>query len=267
MLTFRQICNGLRQLELDAERPVIAHASLSSFGEVQGGAETVVGALLSVVSGLMMPAFTYQTMIVPEVGPPDNGMVYGNGQEANQMAEFFEADLPVDPLMGAIAEALRKHPAARRSTHPILSFSGVNLDHILATQTLEEPLAPIAALSEAGGSVLLIGVDQRANTAIHYAEKLAGLKRFIRWALTPAGIIACPEFPGSSEGFQKIVPHIESCVRQTTIGSATVQAIPLMDLITKANLLLEEDPFALLPDESDDLRVQAARDYIAAHLR
>ena len=82
MLTFRQICNGLRQLELDAERPVIAHASLSSFGEVQGGAETVVGALLSVVSGLMMPAFTYQTMIVPEVGPPDNGMVYGNGQEA-----------------------------------------------------------------------------------------------------------------------------------------------------------------------------------------
>ena len=47
MPSFHDFARGLRQLGIDRERPVIAHASLSAFGQVHGGAETLLGALLA----------------------------------------------------------------------------------------------------------------------------------------------------------------------------------------------------------------------------
>lgn len=235
---------GFKALKVKA--PVIVHASLSSFGQVEGGAETVVEALLAVFSSVMMPAFTYKTMVTPLVGPPDNGLTYGSGADANRMAEFFTLDMPADPLMGIIAETLRRHPRAQRSTHPILSFSGVNVGFALQTQTLREPFAPIGALVAHGGWVLLLGVDHTVNTSIHYAERLAGRKTFIRWALTPQGVVECPNFPGCSAGFQAIAPHVEKVTRRVRIGSALVQAVPLKVLVERIKACLREDPLALL---------------------
>ena len=51
--------------------------------------------------------------------------------------------------MGKIPELLRQRPEAKRSTHPILSFAGIRADKSLATQTLEEPFAPIRKFAEA----------------------------------------------------------------------------------------------------------------------
>ncbi len=71
MLTFRDFITGFRRLEIDRSRPVIVHTSLSAFGEVHGGAQTVLGALSSSFDTFLMPAFTYKSMITPEVGPPE----------------------------------------------------------------------------------------------------------------------------------------------------------------------------------------------------
>ena len=256
MLTFRQLLKSIRQLNIPPDAPVIAHASLSAFGEVHGGAETLLGALLTACPRVMMPAFTYKTMVIPEVGPENNGMEYGTGEDRNKMAEFFRPGMPVDPLMGSLPERLRRHPKAKRSSHPILSFTGVGVDEALAAQTLEEPLAPIGALAEEGGYVLLLGVDHTVNTSIHYAEKLAGRKQFIRWALTPKGVVACPGFPGCSDGFNQIEPHLEGVARRVTAGWARLQAIPLQDLLATARRLIEMNPRALLPDSSSDPRVR-----------
>jgi aminoglycoside 3-N-acetyltransferase len=43
VLTYRDFITGLRRLDIANDRPVIVHVSLSAFGEVQGGADTVVG--------------------------------------------------------------------------------------------------------------------------------------------------------------------------------------------------------------------------------
>jgi len=222
---YHDLVDGLRALGVPAGRPVIAHASLSAFGQVRGGAAAVVGALLAVFDGVIMPTFTYKTMLTPEVGPPNNGIAYGSGHDQNRMAEFYTPDMPADPSMGVVAETLRKHRNAKRSLHPILSFSGVGADKALKTQTLDEPLAPIGALTEHEGWVLLLGVDHTVNTSIHYGELLAGRKQFIRWALTPIGVVECPGFPGCSQGFQALAPHLEDLTRRVVIGAATVQAI------------------------------------------
>jgi aminoglycoside 3-N-acetyltransferase len=259
MVTFRQFVRALRELDVERGRPVIAHASLSAFGQVQGGAETVLGALLTVYETLMMPTFTYKTMVTPEVGPADNALNYGDDKHHNRLAEFFHADMPADPMMGAVAEALRKHPLAYRSMHPILSFSGVNAEAILRLQTLDEPLAPIRGLVEEQGWVLLLGVDHTVNTSIHYAEGLANRKRFIRWALTPEGIKECPQFPGCSMGFQALASDLQEVTRRVFVGEGQIQAIPLVHLVQIVRDKIAQDRLALLCDRPDCARCNAVR--------
>lgn len=262
MLAFRNLISAFRTLEIDSDRPVIAHASLSAFGEVQGCADTVVGALLAAFDTLIMPAFTYKTMITPEVGPPDNGIKYGTGRDANKMALIFHPYMPVDGAMGIIPETLRQHPEARRSLHPILSFTGINADAFLDSQSYAEPLRPIQVLTEAGGWILLLGVDHTRNTSIHYAERLAGRKQFIRWALTSHGVRAIPGWPGCSGGFQALAPMLEGVTRQIHVGPGLVQAIPLPELVETARAWIARDPLALLCRREDCERCDEVREAV-----
>jgi aminoglycoside 3-N-acetyltransferase len=259
MLTFRDFISGIRKLEIDRSLPVVVHASLAAFGEVHGGAETVLGALLSSFNTIIMPAFTYRTMIIPELGPPENAMIYGSGKDTNRMAEIYRPDMPSDPMMGVVAEALRSHPKAQRSIHPILSFTGINAAKILESQTLKEPLLPIQGIRDAAGWVLLMGVDQTVNTSIHYAELLAGRIQFVRWALTPTGIIPCPGFPGCSDGFEAVTPQLADVIRMVKLGDAVIQAMPMVNLVDAVGAMLKENPTALLCTREDCERCNTVR--------
>jgi len=252
---------ALNSLWLNDKR-VLAHASLRGVGPIEGGAEALLSVLLSTTGGLMMPAFTYRTMVTPASGPPNNGMTYGSDRDQNLMAEPFDARMPVDPLMGVLAETLRQHPTAKRTQHPILSFTGSRCDDELMTQTMEEPLAPIGALADEDGWVLLIGVDQTANTAIHYGERLAGRRAFVRWALTKERIVECPGFPGDSTGFRSIAPDLEEFSRVAQVGEARVQAMPLKKLLEKVTARLRRNSLALLCNRPDCERCRAIE---AAH--
>jgi aminoglycoside 3-N-acetyltransferase len=252
MISFRECANSFRDLGLDGSRPVIVHASLSSVGEIRGGAETLVGALLTMTQGIMAPTFTYRTMVMPESGPADNAAVYGSGRDRNRLAEFFQPDMPADPMMGVLPEVIRGHAEARRSSHPILSFAGIGVDEALAAQRLEEPLAPVGKLSEQNGIVLLIGVNHTVNTSIHYVERLAGRKQFIRWALTPQGVRECQGFPGCSDGFEQAAVHLAGITRMARLGGATVRAVPLRDMTEILLDLIREQPEALLCSKEDE---------------
>ncbi len=257
--SFRILVGALRDLGVERGRPVIAHASLSAFGKVNGGAETLLGALLASFGRVLMPAFTYKTMLVPEAGPPDNALDYGSGRDMNRMAEFFHPDMPADRLMGAVAEALRRSPLAQRSMHPILSFAGIGVETELESQSLTEPLAPIGRLHEAGGWVVLLGVDHTVNTSIHYAERLAGREGFVRWALTPEGVVECPGFPGCSQGFQAIESDLEGVTRRAAAGATVIRAVALSELVERTVSRLTSDPLALLCTSDSCPRCQAVR--------
>jgi aminoglycoside 3-N-acetyltransferase len=254
----RDLLLGLRDLHL-AGAPVIVHSSLNSFGQVEGGAWTVVNALVAVFNTMIVPTFTYKTMIVPRSGPENNGISYDAFQEQNQAAEFFTVRMPADPMMGIIPEMLRKHPRVKRSNHPIQSFAGINAENILAAQTMTDHLAPLGVMEKADGWVVLLGVNHNVNTSIHYAEKLAGRRQFIRWALTPKGVVECPGFPGDSAGFQAIGPDLEKFTRQVKIGDTTVQAVPLKMLFKVVVARIKKDPLALLCQQNDCERCNAIR--------
>lgn len=242
------------------DKPIIAHASLKPFGYVQGGADIVLRAMLTSFKSIMMPTFTYKTMVTPEVGPPNNGIKYGAEKDLNRIAQPFTPDMPADPMMGALAETLRNHAASKRTSHPILSFAGIKSDEYLAAQTLYEPLAPIGALAEADGWVVLVNVGHDANTSIHYGEKLAGRRQFIRWALVGDRVVECPGFPGDSTGFTAIDDYIKpDTLRVDMDGDAFIQAVPLKRLLGAVGEMIKKDPLALLCQRMDCERCNAIK--------
>jgi aminoglycoside 3-N-acetyltransferase len=266
VLTLRDFSAGLRRLDIAPSQPVIVHASLSAFGEVHGGVQTLLHALTAAFDTVVMPTFTYKTMITPEVGPPENAITYGSGKDRNRMAEIFSSDMPADSMMGILAEALRNHPDAVRTNHPILSFAGIHAETILALQTTREPLLHIQALIDEEGWVLLMGVDQTVNTSIHFAERLAGRKQFIRWALTTNGVVPCYGFPGCSQGFEQATVHLEENIRTVRLGKAMVRAIPLVHLMYIVCGMLKQDPLALLCNREDCGRCNAVRASVVEHI-
>ena len=249
----------MRGLGLDAQKPILVHSSLKAFGNVQGGADTAAAALLDVFDKVMVPTFTYKTMVVPEAGPPDNAIRYGAHTDQNKMAEFFHPEMPADKMMGKIAEVIRTHPDAVRSGHPVLSFAGINVEKYLETQLLSEPYAPIAAMYDDGGWVVLLGVDHTSNTTIHLGERLAGRQRYLRWALMSDMIVACPNFPYCSDGFNAIQPLMAPFLKSTLVGSALIQAMPIPELVDTVRQLLEADPTALLCNRTDCLACNTIR--------
>jgi aminoglycoside 3-N-acetyltransferase len=259
MLSYRDIDCGLRKLGLEETTPIIVHTSLKAFGEIRGGAGSMLGALLANFNAVMMPTFTYKTMIVPEDGPESNGIIYGSGKDRNKMAVPFDSNMPADKLMGVLPETLRQEPEAKRSTHPILSFTGIGVDDAIHAQSLKAPLAPISELATKGGWVLLLGVDHSVNTSIHFAEKMAGRRQFIRWALEENKIVECSSFPGCSNGFNQLEMPVSGLTVRANIGNAEVQAIPLMPMLDIAIEMISNDHQALLCNNPECERCRAVR--------
>jgi aminoglycoside 3-N-acetyltransferase len=258
MVDYNTLKSAFQELDLTAH-PVIAHASLKPFGYIQNGADAVLQALAESVESVIMPTFTYRTMITPEVGPPDNGISYGSDEYYNREARPFTMDMPADTMMGILPETLRNHPLAKRTSHPILSFAGIAADRFLDAQTIQEPFAPLGELAREDGWVVLINVDHTVNTSIHYAEKLAGRKTFLRWALIRDRVVECPNFPGDSSGFNAIARTARPITRRVEVEDAFIQAVPLMQLFDIVQELIKKDPLALLCHRTDCERCNTVR--------
>jgi aminoglycoside 3-N-acetyltransferase len=246
MISYRDLIIAFQRLGIDKSQPVLVHSSISSLGEIRGEEVAVVGALVATFHTVIMPTFTYRTMVIPETGPPDNAIKYGSGRESNLRAEIFNSDMAVDQSQDQVPEVFRHYPGVKRTMHPILSFAGINAHKLLSEQTLNDPLAFIKCMEKANGWVLLLGADQTTNISIHYAERLAGRMQFIRWALTPGGIRECPHIPGCSQGFNSLTAQMRGVIRRIHLGNGWLQAIPLPFLINFVQDKIINDPTTFL---------------------
>ncbi len=151
-LAQNEIVRDLRALGLQPGALVMTHSSLSALGEVEGGAQTVIEALLEVLGPkgtLVMPAMS--SGVYDHENSPSN--------------------------VGAITEAFRQWPGVVRSFHPSHSVCALGplaewltADH-LASPTALGPETPFGRLVAKQGQVLFLGVDQDRNTLLHAAEE------------------------------------------------------------------------------------------------
>jgi len=232
VVTRADIERGLRQLDLPAI--VEVHSSLSAFGWVEGGAEAVVDALVAVFSTVMVPSFTYEAFApVPKgVFIERNGLERGS-RLPDEGRLTFHGDMPVSREIGIIPETLRRRTGAVRSSHPTESFAAIGhgTRELVATQTIDDPLAPIRALTDAGGWILMVGADLAGCTPIHLAESVAGRRLFIRWSMARDGTVFPVRVSGCSRGFGALEPVVAPIAREAKIGNARVRAYPAGEFV------------------------------------
>jgi Aminoglycoside N3''-acetyltransferase len=154
----KDIVAGLERLGLRRGDRVLVHSSLSSFGPVTGGADTVIDALLEAVGET-------GTVVVPTFGCSD---------------EVFDPSSSETGL-GVIPRVFWKRPGALRSRHPLASAAAIGpdaeeliRDHEKADTGHGEG-TPYHRLYERAGKILLLGVDQDRSTFLHTAEELSRL--------------------------------------------------------------------------------------------
>ncbi|MFH1568063.1 MAG: AAC(3) family N-acetyltransferase [Gemmatimonadota bacterium] len=154
MVTGRQLVADLRRLGVTAGMDLMVHSSLSAIGEVEGGAETVVEALLAAVGRrgtLLMPSFNHRA-----------AQVYN--------------PLTTPTVNGAIPDAMWRRPEARRSLHATHAVAAIGpraewyvADHLEIG--IWEPESPIGKLIHSGGYLLALGTTHNTSTAYHVAER------------------------------------------------------------------------------------------------
>ena len=247
---------ALWKLGLDGSRDAICHSSLSSFGNVVGGASGIVKALGNAARTVVMPSFTYYTLVWPPA------------QRSADWPQFlgddgppFTSTSPVSRDIGRVSQVLLEHGGSSRSMHPALSFvaRGSMASEILSVQTLTHPYAPIGVLYALDADVLLLGVDHRSNTAMHYGEYLSGRPMLERFANTPQGAVRT-FYPNCSAAFNPIERHLTS-LRSVDVGKASIAVMSVRDVVDTTRRLVERDPYALLCSHSN-CRCQSVRDKI-----
>ena len=152
---------GLRRVGLREGQVALVHSALRTFGPVEGGAETIVDALL----GVLGPT---GTLVVP---------TFRFAPEADLAAGRIPIiDPATDPSeMGAITEAARRRPDARRSTAFRHHFAAIGRRAELLA-SVDPGLHPFHFQSSFGSmlaldaQVLLLGVTYMNSTSHHFAE-------------------------------------------------------------------------------------------------
>lgn len=268
-VTQTDITAGLRALGLDRDATVVVHSSLRAFGHVDGGAEAVCRALTTICGTVLMPAFTFDTTGIDGAPPghdrPHNAFFNAERWEAFDAAvrerSPLTPDTPVDDDIGAIPEAFRQMPGVRRSRHPLLSWVATcdHADDLLDAQTMTNPLAPLQALADRDGHVLLLGVGHWSNTTIHLAEQRCGRSRFWRFAVIDHGIwVELPNIPGDSSAFSRL-DDVLPPASESTIGACHARRYRAREIIRTVESLIAADPAALLDlEHPGDERTGAA---------
>lgn len=246
-VTHAALVAALRDLGLASGDMVMVHSSLSSFGHVEGGATTVVAALLEVLTEdgtLIAPTFS-ECLIDEPLWDREH----------------------TPSLMGKISETVRTWPGAVRSSHAAhpLSAIGAHADLICRRpyRTGFGPDSPFMTLVEQNAWILLMGVTYRNCTLFHLLEAEANVPyRFLEERKATViidgvrnengGAWEYTKMPGAVNDFITLGLELEQCglVRQTTIGTSEQRLFRARDAYALGTERMAQDPLYLLTDES-----------------
>ena len=156
----KKMAQELVALGIKSDDTIVMHSSLSSLGYVEGGADTVIDTVLSVLNDgtLLVPALSFASV--------------------NADSPVFRVD-STPSCVGAISEAFRKREGVIRSMHPTHSICAIGkyakelIAGHLDTDTPVGAKSPLALLPEYNGKILMLGCGLRPNTSMHGVEELA----------------------------------------------------------------------------------------------
>ncbi len=185
-ITKNQLVNELIELGLSEGQTVMLHASVKRIGNIEGGPQTIIEALLEVLTSsgtlMMLVGWEDNPYNISGASFQDN---IDNLPEKKRRA--FYNSTSFDPeyshsdkkVMGILPEYLRTYPGSIRSRHPLgYAAVGKMAQSVLNDQQWqyrEGSGSPLEKLCEVGGKVLLLGSPTGKVTLLHFAENLADI--------------------------------------------------------------------------------------------
>ena len=252
MVTFNELVSGFKELGLAIGDVVLVHSSFNSFGGVEGGPQTVVNAIISVLGEdvtLIVRTFNFEDFdadftVLKQSGKP-----------------FDVATTP--SAMGVITELVRLHPKSWRILHPIHSFSVLGkLSDELGTLRYQSSFGRgslFGKLVELDGKVLILGLPfNKCMTFFHHVEEMEGcdyrhLREFVALVKDEYGREYHDTFsmltrdPGVINEVAPMgeVLEREGVVRITKIGDAMVRFMRAREVYRITAREMKKNPFLL----------------------
>jgi aminoglycoside 3-N-acetyltransferase len=231
-----ELIGQLRALGVQSGSALVVHTAFSKVGPVEGGPPGLIESLRAALG----PA---GTLVMPSMSDDD--------------------DHPFDPNatpclgMGVVADTFWKMPGVRRSDSPhAFAAIGPQAADITAPHPVEVPHglnSPVGRVYELDGHVLLLGVGHDADTTVHLAESLAG----VRYRLPKYAIVLVDgqptrfdygEIDHCCENFRQLDAWLEAGGRQRrgVIGHAEARLARSRDIVEAAVARLQENETVFL---------------------
>lgn len=245
-ITREEIKAGLQSLGIKEGDLLGVHSSLSRIGHVRGGATTVLEALFETVGAtgtIVMSTYLLSRPVELTAEDKEKGITW-------KVSRLSFDDLDSPSGMGIISDTFKRRKDVARWYHPFHSVTAWGKNAKVFCQSF-------MPLVEAGGKILLLGVQMDRCSALHIAETRVALpediKELMDWEVSgellklyppEKWLIGCK---GAWGDFLIVQEEAEKLglIKQSFIGGATTrlfEAGPMVDLYEK---LLRENPYRM----------------------
>lgn len=236
----QDIISGLLDLGLTSGDEIEVHSSLSSFGYVDGGAETVIFALKEVVGesgSIFMPALR----LSKELPLTEQDKTLGITTKIRILPENCEHS-----AMGMIADTFRQMPD---------TITNEGIFRVSAWgKSANEVKDGLQYLIHNGGKALMFGVDIYKLTAMHYVEDLLpdDIKNYFSLSeavkkIYPSDkwMIEAGAFPVKSWYTIQNLAYEKGVIKDRMIGNSKVMLFDIWDVVGLYEQELKNNPYKL----------------------
>jgi aminoglycoside N3'-acetyltransferase len=241
MVTKEQLRTALEELGVEKGMTLEVHSSLSSFGELEGGAMTVIDTLEELVTeegGIFMPALR----LSPELPLTDDDKALGITVKIKILPPDAERT-----AMGLVADTFRKLPDTFAGQDTISTAGWGRHGKEALTGGLDYAI-------HHGGKALLLGVDIYKLTAMHYVEGATPEDISKRYEPTEAvnkiyppdeWLIECGHPPVKAWYKIQSAAYEKGLIKEAMIGSCKTMFFDIRDVISIYESKLKTDPYGL----------------------
>lgn len=240
-MTKEMLIAGLKAAGVKEGMCLEVHSSLSSFGHVDGGAETVIDALMACVGmqgSIFMPALRFSPALPLTADDAEMGIT--------TKIRILPEDAP-RTAMGAIADTFRQRP-------DVITGSGVIRTAGWGRHAAEAARGGLDHAIHHGGKALLLGVDIYRLTAMHYVEdilpeEITGLfaptEEMRRKYPSEEWLIEAGEPPVKPWYTIQRMARERGLIREGCIGSCRYMFFDILDVVSIYRNELERNPLKL----------------------
>lgn len=246
-VTKEMILSGLKEIGIHRGDVLLVHSSLSSFGHVEGGADTVIDALLQAVGP--RGTITVPTLSFSHFDP--------------DKPKFDVRKCPSDT--GLITEAFRKRPEAHRSLHPVSSVTAIGAKAEYITKYHQDTpcslQSPYGKIYQLRGASLFLGASFATNSMFHLAEEIVNPSYLIYKEFQGVRLIdsegnektiSFRRYDCAQQGITRYLEKMESIfrknnvIRECWIGSSHCVLLSAKENIDLSVDMLEKNPDYIL---------------------